>query len=206
MSTDPLDELGKGSIPDDPEARRWAWLAAREAFRQEAPPQAEPGRVVASRWRFFAPVTSMAALVVACAALWVVLHRAAPAGTSGAVAFSNSDLRDFFVQGRSLFGDRLMAVTVINGQPTWQLDESGAEPLQQPVIAITRITDSKGAQVQVAALPGIPVHIPFDGKDIQLEFLPTGNDQLLVTGPSLVWSSDQRSGPLSSSAISTLPQ
>ncbi|MEK7954252.1 hypothetical protein [Luteolibacter soli] len=205
MSTDPLDELAKGSLPDDPEARHWAWLGARAAFVDASPSRVEPVRVVASRWRFFAPVTSIAALLIACVSLWVVLHRNAPVKAPRAVVYTNADLSDFFVQGRSLFGERLTAVTVINGEPTWQLSEPGEAQVRQPVVAIVRITDSRGSQVQVAALPGMPVNIPFDGKDLQIEFLPTGNDQLLVTGPSLVWSSEQGASPLSSSAIAPLP-
>lgn len=203
MSTDPLDELGKGGLEPDMVAQRQAWQAARETF---ADAHAKPGR--SSRWRYFAPLTSAAALIVACAALWLALHREPPAKVAGPVPLSNAALRDFFIQGRELFGSQLIAVTVVNGQPTWQLSEGGGESgalPQQPVVAIARITDPQGSVAQVAALPGMPVKIPFDGRDLQVEFLPTGNDQLLVTGPSLVWSSDQASSPLSFPSIAPLP-
>jgi hypothetical protein len=204
MNTDPLEELGQGSLTPDLGAHRQAWQAARETFADACVSHHR----IKSRWRFLTPVTSIAALFVACAALWVTLHRDPRAGATHPTPLSNASLGDFFIQGRELFGSQLMAVTVINGQPTWQLAETNEESISQPqpVIAIARITDPQGELVQVAALPGMPVKIPFGGRELQVEFLPTGNDQLLVTGPSLVWSSDQGSSPISSPSITALPR
>ncbi len=200
MSTDPLDELGKGSLAPDMAAQRRAWRVARDTFAAES--GTRPGL-----WRYFAPLTSIAALIIACAALMMAMHHELPATPPRTLPLTNGALRDFFIQGRELFGNQLIAVTVIKGQPTWQLMEEGGEsgPRFQPVVAIARITDSKGMVTEVAALPGMPVKIPFNGSDLQVEFLPTGNDQLLVTGPSLVWSSEQPSSPISSPSIAALP-
>jgi len=181
--------------PPDPEAMDAAWNAAAAEFHRS-----RAARAKASPIRWIGPVAAAAAVAILCAVPF--LRRPHPVDSS--LGKKPPALEQIFAQGRRLFGDRLQAVTISKNRVVWHLSED-PDPVPASDQFVTLALRGEDTPVlYIAASPGTPVTIPYDGAPREIEFLPDASDQIIAMGDGIYWDSESPDSPIDRARLRNL--
>jgi hypothetical protein len=195
---DPLESIRKAPPPPRPmpEAMEAAWTAAACEFHRRRARRSTPAAIARRFW----PLAAAAAVAILCVAVFM---RPAPRQSSETTA-AQPPLEQLFTQGRLLFGARLQAVTVTRNQVVWHLSEQ-ADPAPAPdqFVALA-VHSGQTAPLYIAAVPGQPVTIDYQGKPREVEFLPDASDCIIAVGDGILWKAGSPESPITNARIENL--
>jgi len=178
MIEDPFDLIRDPGQGSSPAAREETWITARETFLRERESQVSPWR----KWRWGAAAAVAALAIIMWGNQKAPERKPEPPGLL-------TEIDTLYRQGYELFGSRLIAVSVSKEKVTWHLDESSVATPEMDQFVTLHTVDGHGNQISMAVVAGVPVRVPCEDQELEMEFLPDGADEVMAYGDGIYWES-----------------
>lgn len=200
--SDNLEDIFSQKAPEPcHQAKEAAWQAAALEFHRS---QHKRQREAWGKLRLWVPLAA-AAVIAVCGVVFYYSLDTEPAQMVQAESHAEeNDIRQLFVQGRELFGDNLEAVTISRGKVTWHVKDGASQNFSNDQLVILTLKGADQASQLIAATPGVPVPVVYQGQTREVEFLPDSQDQVIAVGDGVYWNSKEAKSPIHNQKIVTL--